>query len=85
MAKEPWKLLNHDCASMEQLLHDTGRWVEAVVPIKGPAKCLTIASVYGISGASSDERKKHLNESILEKAVKKPLRPTNIRTCCAGT
>ena len=48
--------------------------MEAVVPVKGPAKCPTIASIYGISGASGEERKKHLNESILEQAVKKAIK-----------
>ena len=52
-------------------MHDTGRWIEAKIPIKGNAKFLTIASFYGISGASSDSRKHALNESIVSQAIER--------------
>ena len=42
--------------------------------MKGYTKCLTLASVYGISGASSDERKKNLNEDILQQAIQRAIK-----------
>ena len=58
MHKQP---IVDDVARTEPIPHDSGRWVEAKVPVTGGAKILIVASYYGISGASSDDRKKALN------------------------
>ena len=72
--KKPMRLVNEDQASLDPILHDTGRWVEGKVPTRGHTKCLTIPNVYGISGASSDDKKKNLNEKILEQAIKRAIK-----------
>ena len=72
LAKKPMRLVNENQVSLDPILHDTGRWVEGKVPIRGHTKCLTLASVYGISGASSDDKKKNLNEKSCSKQSSVP-------------
>ena len=73
LTKTPKRPIIKDLAKEEPILHDSGRWTEVKVPITGGAKILTVASFYGISGASSDDRKKALNENLITAAVKRAL------------
>ncbi len=63
--KGPNKPVVQDLAAQEGRLYETARWVEIKIPIRGSTKCLTLATVYGISGASGDAKKKAQNEALL--------------------
>ena len=56
LAKQPNYFLKCDNKE-DDTIHDTGRWVEGKVPLKGNTNHLIVASVYGISGSSSDKKK----------------------------
>ena len=84
MVKKPRKITQKQPDDSTAELVDTGRWVEASIPTKGNAKQLTVASLYGISGSSSDGRKRNLNEMILTQAVRRaveaPRRTSSVET-----
>ena len=74
MSSLPKKPITLQPSEDEAILRDTGRWVEAKIPIAGKARFLTVASYYGIVGASSDNRKKALNEHIINMAITKMIK-----------
>ena len=47
------KLITEGTAKQEPEPYDNGRWMEAEVPINGRTKVVTVASIYGISGAAT--------------------------------
>ena len=84
LTRMPKKPLVPNYEIYSPILHDTGRWVEAKIPISGNARFLTIASFYGISGANSDGRKKALNDNIITQAIEKVIEAGNDPYILAG-
>ena len=63
MVRRPRKPIQHEFTDRDKTLHDSGRWQRVKVPTTATGGCITIACVYGISGASNNTRKKLLNLS----------------------
>ena len=77
IAKMPNKMLNVDLQKDLPELYDSGRWTEAKIPFQGATKCLTVASIYGITGASSDGEKQEADELIINDAVRRAIQCDN--------
>ncbi len=67
--RRPRRPIAHTLTKDQTDLLETGRWQKVKIPLAHGARCLTAATVYGISGASSDARKKRANEDILAAAI----------------
>ena len=52
-----------------QFLIDSGRWVERMIPVDNGKSHIIVASMYGISGASSDQSEYEENERIIMAAM----------------
>ena len=76
-AKGNLKLITEGVAEQEPELYDSGRWMEAKVLVKGRTKFLTVACVYGISGAASNDKKCCANEAILADTVRRAISAQN--------
>ena len=53
---------------IHRMLIDSGRWVEAQVPVKDGSEAVYVATLYGISGANQDQQKHKENEVLLAAA-----------------
>ena len=65
ITQEHLKTISDDLAAQHPAVHETARWTELKVPVRGRTKYLTIASFYGISGSSSNDKKYRANEELL--------------------
>ena len=73
ITQEHLRTISDDLAAQLPALHETARWTELKVPVRGRTKYLTIASFYGISGSSSNDRKYRANEELLSDAIKRAI------------
>ena len=53
-----------------QVLLDSGRWLETLLPLGNGDKHMLVGAFYGVSGASLDAAKTRENEQLLTLAVK---------------
>ena len=73
LTREHLRTIRDDLAAQSPTLHETTRWTELKVPVDGRTRFLTIASFYGISGSSSNDKKYKANEELLSDAIKRAI------------
>ncbi len=69
MLRKPRRDLGHKLEGKEVSLHQTGRWTRTTAALKHNGGVLTVAGVYGVSGANSCLRARKQNEAVLSQAI----------------
>ncbi len=69
LVKAPKKPIAHPFNKHAQDLVESARWQRVKIPLAHGARCLTTSTVYGISGANDDARKKRQNEDLIAAAI----------------
>ncbi len=69
LVRAPKKPIAHPFNKHAQDLVESARWQRVKIPLAHGARCLTASTVYGISGANDDARKKRQNEDLIAAAI----------------